>query len=151
MTLTKELITSSSNTDLTDSISLPKIPQPVWQLLWDSEAIKWKFTSILQVAYYIRSEDRKDKNHPPFRGRAYSAWYTYTYNKIYQKIGAGHQVRIWDTPTRSTQPSTCIRRSRWSSIFITCKEITNNQGDVIENEVEVQVKKSVHINTAIKQ
>ena len=57
-TLTKALVISSSNTELTDRISLPTIPHPVWRLLQDIEFVKQQFTNILSVADYIRAEDR---------------------------------------------------------------------------------------------
>ena len=58
-TFTKALIISSSNNELTESISIPTIPHPVWRLLRDIESDKQKFTNILSVEDYIMAEYRQ--------------------------------------------------------------------------------------------
>ena len=146
----KACIIISYNPELTDSIGLPTIPNPVRQLIWDSEAAKRKFSNILSVVDYIRAEYRQGQKRPSFIWRAYITWSTSPYKRINHWRGVLRQDRRRDPPTRSAQPISCIRWSRQASKYFTCEEITKNWVDVRENEREQKIKKIVYINTAIK-
>ena len=61
------------------------------------------------------------------------------------------------TPGKTPKPTNKIRLTmhicqgiNMASIFITCDDIINNQGDGRENEGERQVKQGVYVNTEIK-